>query len=112
MYISVVELPQYIRKAGRLLDEVDQSSLIFYLSTHPESGVIIQDTGGVRKLRWGRKGMGKRGGVRVIYYFYYEYMPLFMLTIFGKGEKENLSLSERKKLAKLIKLLIDIYKQK
>ncbi|MFQ5639293.1 MAG: type II toxin-antitoxin system RelE/ParE family toxin [bacterium] len=68
-------------------------------------------TGGVRKLRWSRKGRGKRGGVRVIYFFYDEEMPLFLLTIFGKGEKKNLSKAERNELAKLVKILIKTYKK-
>lgn len=62
----------------------------------------MQGTRGIRKLRWARKGKGKRGGVRVVYFFYNEDMPLFLLTIFGKGEKENLSKTEQVELSKLV----------
>jgi hypothetical protein len=71
----------------------------------------MQGTGGVRKLRWASKGKGKSGGSRVIYYFYNETIPLFMLTIFGKNEKINLSKAERNELAKLVKELIKSYKR-
>jgi len=67
MYITIVELPQYIRRAERLLDEEERNRLIDYLATRPKSGVVMQGTGGIRKLRWARKGTGKSGGVRVIY---------------------------------------------
>jgi hypothetical protein len=111
MHITVVELPEYIRRAERLLDEDEENNLIYYLSTHPKSGAVMQGTGGIRKLRWARKGKGKSGGVRVIYFFYDERMPLFLLTIFGKGEKENLSKSERNELAKLVNVLIKTYRK-
>jgi hypothetical protein len=69
----------------------------------------MQGTGGIRKLRWSAKGKGKSGGVRVIYYFHNGTMPLFLLTLFGKGEKANLSKAERNELAKLTSLLRKIY---
>jgi hypothetical protein len=65
----------------------------------------MQGTGGVRKLRWGRGGRGKSGGVRVIYYFHSEVMPLYLLTVFGKNEKADLSKAERNELAGLVRML-------
>jgi hypothetical protein len=49
--------------------------------------VLIPGTGGIRKLRWAREVMGKSGGVRVIYYFHGERMPLYLLSVFGKNQK-------------------------
>ena len=66
---------------------------------------MIQGTGGIRKLHWAREDRGKSGGIRVIYYFHNEAMPLFLLTAFGKSEKVNLSKAERNELAKLARLL-------
>ena len=63
----------------------------------------------IRKLRWSAQGKGKSGGVRVIYYYYNKSIPLFLLTVFGKGEKVNLSKEESNELAKLTKLLRDSY---
>jgi len=60
-------------------------------------------------LRWSAKGKGKSGGVRVIYYYHNELMPLFLLTLFAKGEKANLNKSERNDLAKFTSLLLKNY---
>lgn len=60
-------------------------------------------------LRWSAQGKGKSGGVRVIYYYHDATMPLFLLTVFGKGEKANLSKAERNELAKLTPLLLKHY---
>ena len=69
----------------------------------------MQGTGGILKLRWAKSGEGKSGGVRVIYYFHSESMPLFLLSFFGKNEKANLSHSERNLLAKFTLKLVKNY---
>jgi len=76
--ITVAELPEYIRRAEKLLSDIERRSLIDYLAEHPKAGDVMEGTRGVRKLRWGRGGRGKSGGVRVIYYFYDEHMPLYL----------------------------------
>ena len=65
----------------------------------------MQGTGGIRKLRWARGGKGKSGGVRVIYYFQDRRIPLYLLTVFGKVEKESLSKADRTQLAELAGVL-------
>lgn len=55
---------------------------------------------------WAREGMGKSGGVRVIYYFHDERIPLYLLTVFGKNQKANLTKAEANELSRLVKLLI------
>lgn len=106
---TIVELPEFIRKSNSLLSEEERLSIIKYLAIHPQSGDLIQGTGGIRKLRWAAKGKGKSGGVRVVYYYHNEEVPLFLLTVFGKGEKANLSKSERNDLSKFTTLLIQNY---
>ena len=106
---TVAEMPEFIRNSKRLLDAEEIQSLISYLAEHPSSGVLMAGTGGVRKLRWAREGMGKRGGVRVIYYFHSERLPLYLLTIFGKNEKADLSKAEANSLSKLVGLLIQAW---
>lgn len=73
------------------------------------AGDIMQGTGGIRKLRWAAQGRGKSGGARVIYYYHNESIPLFLLTLFGKGEKANLAKSERNDLSKFTGLLLRQY---
>ena len=72
----------------------------------------MEGTGGVRKLRWRRAGQGKRSGVRVIYYYHDNLMPLYLLTLFTKGDKANLTKAERNKLASLVDVLVGIWKGK
>ncbi len=107
--MTIVELPEFIRRSQKLLAEDELSDLIKYLATHPTAGVLLQGTGGIRKVRWKREGAGKSSGVRVIYYFHSERYPLFLLTIFGKSEKTNLSQAERNQLAKLTHILVESY---
>ncbi len=104
--ITVAETTEYARRARKLLSEKERSDLITYLSAHPEAGDIMEGTGGVRKVRWAREGKGKSGGVRVIYFYHSEGMPLYLLTVYGKSEKDNLSAGERNDLAKLVNLLV------
>jgi len=111
MLITVIELPEYIKRVEKILSEDERDDLLYYLSSNPKAGNLIQGTGGVRKLRWTSKGKGKSGGSRVIYFFYNETIPIFLLTIFGKNDKANLSKVERNELTKLVKELIRNYKR-
>jgi len=106
---TIVEVPEYTRQAERLLSETERQAVIDYLAAFPKAGVILQGTGGLRKIRWARQGSGKSGGVRVIYYFHNEQIPLYLLTVFGKGEKANLSKAESNELARLVRLLVDAW---
>mgnify|MGYP000252808875 CR=1 FL=1 len=106
---TIVELPEYMQRASRLLSEAEKKGIINHLASHPQSGAIMQGTGGIRKFRWASGNKGKSGGVRVIYYYHNKLIPLFLLTVFGKNEKDNLSKSERNELAKIANLLSTNY---
>ncbi len=108
---TVVELPEFIKRASKLLDDTERERLILYLAANPLAGVLLKGTGGIRKLRWKRDNAGKSGGVRVIYYYHDSRYPLFLLTLFGKSEKANISPAERSILAKLTKALLEEYQQ-
>ncbi len=108
---TVVELPEFIRRAKKLLRETERESLVEYLAANPLAGVLLEGTGGIRKLRWKREGTGKSGGVRVIYYYHDGRYPLFLLTLFGKSEQSNINNAERNILAKLAKQLLATYQQ-
>jgi len=107
--ITVAETEPFRRKVGRLLSITEQAELIAYLSMQPNAGVLIQGAGGIRKLRWARQGRGKSGGVRVIYFYHSARMPLYLLAIFGKNEKANISAKEKKLLSGTIKELVEFW---
>ena len=106
LYSEVVETVTYQRKAEKLLTTEEQSSLITMLATDPECGVLVKGTGGVRKVRFATGGRGKSGSVRVVYFFHDLQMPLFLLTVFAKNKKANLSQAERNALKKLTANLV------
>jgi hypothetical protein len=105
MQNTIAELPEYIKRADSLLTESECKSVINYLSEHPKAGAIIEGTGGIRKMRWSKGNKGKSGGVRVIYYYHDERIPLYLLTVFGKNEQANLTKADRNALSKLAKIL-------
>ena len=107
MLITVAELPEYQRRAEKLLSGNERQDIVTYLAAFPKEGDLIRETGGVRKLRWQRGGRGKSAGVRVIYYFHSQRVPLYLLTVFAKNERADLAQQERNELAKLVKLLIE-----
>lgn len=100
--LTVVETAEFYREADKLIGGEEREALIAYLAEHPAAGDLIEGTGGVRKLRWNRPGMGKRGGARVIYYYHSEVMPLYLLSIYGKGKKDNLADQEKNLLRVLV----------
>jgi hypothetical protein len=99
MLQTVVETPTFIRRAEKLLSSEEHASLIVCLAGHPTSGDEIVGTGGVRKLRFGARGKGKSGGVRVIYYFHDLGMPIYALLLYGKNERADLTSDERRSVA-------------
>ncbi|OFZ85148.1 MAG: addiction module toxin RelE [Betaproteobacteria bacterium RBG_16_66_20] len=110
--ITVAETPEYLGSAEKLLPAADRMDVVEYLAANPKAGDLMQGAGGVRKLRWARGGRGKSGGVRVIYYFHSEAMPLYLLTMFGKNERDNLSKAERNDLAGMVRTFKAIVEKK
>jgi len=109
---TVAETPQFQKKAKRLLSIIEKEDLIAHLAVNPKAGVLIEGTGGIRKLRWGHADKGKSGGVRVIYYYHSEIMPLYLLTVFGKNERANISQQEKQTLAKTVDQLVDYWRRR
>lgn len=99
---TVVEGAEFIACARGLLSDAERTTLIDHLATHPTDGAAMEGTGGARKLRWGALGKGKRGGCRVITFYAGPDMPLFLLTVYGKGEKANMSKAERNELRAIL----------
>lgn len=110
--MTVIETPGFLREAATVLTEADRAQLVSFLAANPDAGDIIPDTGGARKLRWRAQGRGKRGGVRVIYYFYNESIPVFLLNVFAKNEKANLTKAERNEMKGLLPRLVAGYQRR
>ncbi|PCG08703.1 addiction module toxin RelE [Sphingomonas ginsenosidimutans] len=105
---TVIETPAYIaaaHDAGMSADEM--AAVVSIIAADPRAGAIMPGCGGARKLRVRKPGTGKSGGYRVITYYGGDEVPVFLLTVFGKGEKDNLTKGERNGLAQLTKILAD-----
>ena len=90
------------------MDDDERGVLVDLLARNPLSGALIPGTGGVRKLRWGLEGRGKRGGARVVYYYYHsDAMPIFVLTAYAKNERADLSQADRNDFRRLTALLVE-----
>ena len=97
-------------QAGMSDDEV--TSLVSHLAAHPTAGQPIPGTGGCRKVRVGGHGKGKSGGYRTITFFSGDDLPLFLITVFSKGERSDLSKSEHNRLHTITKAIVAEYRQK
>ena len=112
VWITVVETKAFSSQAkGRLTDE-EVSALTTMLAREPDCGVVIPGTGGLRKVRIGVQGRGKRGGARVIYYFHNETLPIFLLAVFAKNEKADLTADERASMAKVAEAIRAGYRRR
>jgi len=107
--MTVVEMETFLGRAKAILTEVERANLIAYLASNPEAGPVIPGTGGARKIRWATPGKGKRGAARTIYYYHNELVPLFLLDIYAKNEKANLSEADKRSLKRLLSILVARY---
>src|SRR5271169_6500607 len=110
--ISVVETPEFLSATRKLMSEEERTLLVDYLAYNPTAGDLIPGTGGVRKLRWGLEGRGKRGGARVIYFHHDLEMPLYIMTAYAKNERENLSQAEINTLQKIARALVEMNRKR
>ncbi|MEQ1888310.1 MAG: type II toxin-antitoxin system RelE/ParE family toxin [Alphaproteobacteria bacterium] len=110
--ISVVETPEFLSATSKLMTGEERAILVDYLAYNPTSGDLIPGTGGVRKLRWGLEGRGKRGGARVVYFHYDPGMPLFALTAYAKNERADLNQQDRNDFRQLTALLVEKFKRR
>lgn len=107
---TVVETNAYLSAAKSAdLSEDERQAVVNMLAADPEAGAIMPRCGGARKVRVAKPDGGKSGGYRVITYYGGADLPVFLLTVFGKGEKANLSDTEKNALAALTKRLRDSY---
>ena len=108
----VVETPQIrmdVKSAG--LSDQQRVAIIDRIAKEPAAGDLIQGSGGARKVRFAGRGRGKSGGYRVITFYAGPTMPVFLLALYGKGERADLSKAERNELRVLLGSLVETYRK-
>ena len=109
--IRIAELGPFRKEAGEIWTNEEIDALRQFLALNPEAGDVIQQTSGVRKLRWRTPGRGKSGGARVIYYFRDLNMPLYLIAVYRKSEKDTLTQAEKATLRKLVEELVNAHRE-
>lgn len=94
------------------MSEAELAAAVEIVAARPETGDLIQGTGGCRKLRLAGRGKGRSGGYRLISFYATSDMPVFLVTVFGKGEKADLTKGERNALAAVGERLIETYSKR
>jgi hypothetical protein len=94
--ITVAETGMFVKQAEKIWSEDERSALVDYLACNPEAGDVIPGTGGVRKVRWGRAGSGKRGGARVVYFYHDMERPLYLLLAYAKAQASDMTADEKR----------------
>ena len=109
---TVIETPDYLRdaKAARLT-ESEQEHIINFIAQHPDAGDEIPGTGGARKVRFAGRGRGKSGGYRVVTFYTGPDIPVFLLNVFAKGDRIDLSKAERNELKAILSEIVKFYRR-
>lgn len=98
-----VETPIFTKVITRLLDDESYRGLQVALMLRPAQGPLIRSGGGLRKVRWARPGAGKRGGLRVIYYWAAAETAFYMLYAYSKNEQGDLTPAQTRQLGQLVR---------
>jgi hypothetical protein len=98
---EVISLSTYQAQVSALLDDEEQAAMDYFIARSPEDHPVIPGTGGFCKARWARRGQGKRGGFRVVYFFLAEQGRVYMASIYAKSRRQTLSAADRNVLGKL-----------
>src|SRR5579864_5839235 len=101
--MEFIETSVFTRIITELLDPDEYQALQDALILRPEAGDVIPGAEGLRKIRWGAEGRGKRGGLRVIYYFKNDRGQIYLLYAYPKNKQENLTPEQKKILTNLVK---------
>jgi hypothetical protein len=110
MLVSVVETDAYLSKAEKIMSEVEREAIVSMISKGPTIGDVIPGTGGLRKVRIPLQGRGKRGGGRVVYWYYNAGYPAILMWAFAKNEASDLSAAQMKSLAAASELFISQFR--
>jgi hypothetical protein len=110
---TVVETPAFLSDARSVgLTTKERLAIVVWIASNPESGEVIEGTGGARKVRFAGRGKGKSGGYRVITFFSGADVPVFLLNVFAKNEKTDLTPKERSALKSILMNTVQIYRER
>jgi len=98
----LIETPIFTRRIQPILSDDEYHLLQQALVARPEAGKIIPGSGGLRKMRWRLPGSGKRGGIRVIYYWWKESSKILLLFVFSKSEQDNLTPAQLRQIRSIV----------
>ncbi|ARN76075.1 transcriptional regulator [Oceanicoccus sagamiensis] len=101
--MDVIEIPHFTDVVASYLSDDEYAALQWYLLLNPDAGDLIQGTGGIRKVRWFTSWYGKRGGLRVIYYYRRKPMEIWMLTVYSKSKKQDLTTRDKEVLKQIVR---------
>jgi hypothetical protein len=104
---TVVELAIVERPAKAIMSDAERAAIVYYVAANPEAGAPLGGT--LHKVRVAREGSGKSGGYRTLFVFGGVHVPLFLMGVFAKNEKGNLSKAEQAHLVQLSKTLLATY---
>jgi len=109
----VVETSEFLRRAKECgVSDAERAEIVDCIAANPMAGDEISGTGGARKVRFARRGQGKSGGYRVITFYSGIDIPVFLITMFAKNEKSNISQAEKNAMRKGLKTLAAQYRRK
>lgn len=100
--MNFIETPIFTRRVNEILTDEEYRQLQIVLLARPETGDVIQGSGGLRKMRWAAKGHGKRGGSRVIYYWAISEYEILLLYIYPKNAQDDLTPAQLKALRQVV----------
>jgi hypothetical protein len=108
---TVIETPAFLTSAAEEgIDEAERAEIVDYIAVNPDAGEIITGTGGARKIRVAGRGKGKSGGYRVITFYAGDDIPVFLLDVYSKASRANLSKAERNELKSILTALPRVWR--
>lgn len=109
----MLETPIFLancRAAG--VTDAEHEAIVNAIAADPKAGKVIEGTGGARKIRFARAGGGKSGGYRTIHYFGGDDVPVFLLQLYAKNERENLTMAQRNTLRSVLAEIAEDYRKR
>jgi mRNA-degrading endonuclease RelE of RelBE toxin-antitoxin system len=102
--VVFVETPIFTKRVLQLMDDESYAALQVHLAKRPDAGDLIRGSAGMRKIRWAGSGRGKRGGLRIIYYWWVAKDRISMLLVYPKNERDDLTADQVKLLRKALEI--------